>query len=60
VTALIGGVRAEVLYAGAQGTIDGLDQVNLKIPRSLIGRGEVEVTLQMDGQRTNPVIIHIQ
>jgi uncharacterized protein (TIGR03437 family) len=60
ITATIGGVPAEVLFAGPQGTFEGLDQVNLKIPRSLVGRGEVEVVLQMDGQRTNPVVIQIQ
>ncbi|MGH9853221.1 MAG: BACON domain-containing protein, partial [Blastocatellia bacterium] len=37
-TASIGGVNAEVLFAGAQGFFAGLDQVNARIPRSLIGR----------------------
>jgi uncharacterized protein (TIGR03437 family) len=60
ITATIGGFPAEVLFAGPQGTFEGLDQVNLEIPRSLVGRGEVEVVLQLDGQRTNPVIFQFQ
>ena len=35
IKATIGGANAEVLFAGSQGSFDGLDQVNLKIPRSL-------------------------
>ena len=47
--ASIGGATAEVLYAGAQGDLVGLDQVNLRLPRSLMGRGEVNVALSVDG-----------
>ena len=57
VTATIGGVPAEVLYAGPQGAFVGLDQVNLSLPRSLAGRGEVTVNLTVDGRRANPVTI---
>src|SRR5262249_59696728 len=38
VSATIGDVSAQVLYAGAQGDFSGLDQVNLLMPRTLIGR----------------------
>jgi len=53
IIARIGRADAQVLFAGAQGSLIGLDQVNLAIPRSLAGSGEVDVALTMDGQTTN-------
>ena len=50
VIATIGGVYAEVSFAGAQGAFAGLDQVNLRVPRSLRGRGEVEALLTVDAR----------
>lgn len=50
----IGGQRVEALFAGAQGS-PGLDQMNLRLPPALAGRGEVEVVLQVDGQTANVV-----
>lgn len=60
VTALIGGQKATVLYAGPQPGIAGLDQVNVQIPRSLIGRGEVPVALTVAGKTANTVTISIR
>ncbi|MEP7336870.1 MAG: hypothetical protein ABI977_03935 [Acidobacteriota bacterium] len=60
VQALIGGANAEVLYAGPAPGFVGLDQINLRIPRSLIGRGEVEVGLRVDDRTTNLVRISIR
>jgi uncharacterized protein (TIGR03437 family) len=60
VMATIGGAAAEALYAGPQGDFVGLDQVNLRIPRSLAGRGEVEVALRVDGVSTNFVRVGIK
>jgi uncharacterized protein (TIGR03437 family) len=57
VIATIGGVYAEVNFAGVQGDFVGLDQVNVLVPRSLIGRGEVLLTV--DAQMANPVRINI-
>jgi uncharacterized protein (TIGR03437 family) len=59
VTATIGGVEAQVVFAGAQNDLAGLDQANVRIPRSLIGRGEVEIALTVDGRKANPVRIAI-
>jgi uncharacterized protein (TIGR03437 family) len=59
-SATIGGVNAEVLFAGAQGILAGLDQANLRIPRSLAGRGEVEVVLTVEGKSANPVRIAVK
>jgi len=59
-TAKLGGVTIPVLFAGAQGDYAGLDQVNLQIPRALIGRGEVDLVLIVDGQQSNVVRINIK
>lgn len=55
VTATIGGAPTEVLYVGAQGDFLGLDQVNLRLPQRLAGRGEVDVVLLVDGKAANSV-----
>ena len=55
VSVTIGGVSAEVLYAGPQPETPGLDQVNVKVPKSLAGRGEVDVVLAVDGKTANTV-----
>ena len=60
VTATIGGLSAEVLYAGAQPDYVGLDQINVLVPRSLIGRGEVDIALTVDGKTANTVSINIK
>ena len=60
VTAGIGGTSSEVLYAGAQGGFVGLDQVNLRLARTLIGRGEVDVALSVDGAAANTVRVNIR
>jgi uncharacterized protein (TIGR03437 family) len=59
-TATIGGVEATVLYAGPQGTYDGLDQFNLQIPASLAGRGKVDVVVTASGKPSNPVNFTVQ
>lgn len=60
VSAQIGGVNSEVLYAGLQGDFVGLDQCNVRIPRSLAGRGEVDLTLTINGKIANTVRINIK
>jgi uncharacterized protein (TIGR03437 family) len=57
VTAKIGGVDAPVQFAGPQGDTPGFDQANLKLPRSLAGKGEVDLTLTADGKTSNAVRI---
>ncbi len=56
----IGGVDAPVLYVGAQGDLIGLDQANVAVPRSLIGRGEVDIVLTVDGKAANTVRVNIK
>jgi uncharacterized protein (TIGR03437 family) len=60
VSTTIGGVTAEVLYAGLQGDFAGLDQVNVRLPRSLARRGEVNVLLRVEGKAANIVTVNIQ
>jgi uncharacterized protein (TIGR03437 family) len=60
VTIKLGGTPGEVLYAGAQGSLAGLDQLNILLPRSLAGRGEIELQLLVDGRAANPVSITIK
>lgn len=56
----IGGVPAQILYIGAQPTEAGLDQVNVIVPASLAGAGEVPVVLTVDGQTANAVTLNVQ
>ena len=59
-TVKIGGFDAEVLYAGPAPGLIGLDQLNVRLPRGLIGRGEVTLTPTVDGKTANAVIVSIQ
>ena len=59
-TGFISEVATPILYAGPQGQLPGLDQVNLLIPRSLAGRGQLLVWLTVDGQHANALQIAIQ
>jgi uncharacterized protein (TIGR03437 family) len=58
--ATIGGTTADVIALGAQGQFAGLDQVNLLIPRSLIGRGLVDVVFMTGSLTANTVQINIR
>ena len=56
----IGGVDAPVQFAGIQPQFPGLDQLNVQLPVSLKGRGEVQVVFTVDGLSTNPVTINVR
>jgi uncharacterized protein (TIGR03437 family) len=58
--AYIAGQQLPVEFAGAQGQYQGLDQVNIAVPKSLAGMGEVSVYLVVDGQKSNMVTVNIQ
>ncbi len=60
VSCTIGGTASEVLFAGAVPEFVGLDQVNVHVPRSLAGRGEVDVVLSVDGEAANTVRVSIR
>jgi len=52
VSAKVAEFDATTLYAGPQGGFFGLDQVNLLVPRSLKGRGEVRLLVTVSGKPT--------
>src|SRR5262249_10848619 len=56
----IGSEPAEVIYAGPVPEFIALDQLNIRIPRSLAGRGKVEVVITIDGRVANTFIINIK
>ncbi len=60
VTAKIGGMTTDVLFAGPQGEFVGVDQVNLPLSRSLAGRGEVDIVVVVDNQTSNTVRVNVQ
>ena len=60
VAAQIGGAPATVIYAGATPEWAGVDQVNVIVPRSLAGAGEVPVVLTVDGFTANVLTINIK
>lgn len=60
-TVKIGGLDVAVLFAGEASGFAGLDQCNVgPLPRSLAGRGEVEVALMVDGKTANAVGISVR
>jgi uncharacterized protein (TIGR03437 family) len=56
--AIIGGLEVPVVAVAAPG-FTGLDQINLQIPASLKGRGEVDVTLVASGVSSNVVKVNL-
>jgi uncharacterized protein (TIGR03437 family) len=59
VSASIGGTSLEVTYAGPQGSLIGVDQVNLRLPGNLAGKGEAELSVSVDGLAANSVNVRI-
>jgi len=55
----IGGRQAQVLGVAAQGEFVGLDQINVIIPHELIGAGEIEIRVVIDGRVANVVTVRI-
>jgi uncharacterized protein (TIGR03437 family) len=62
VAVTIEGVTANVLFAGAQGGLAGLDQLNVELPASLAGKGarRVEVLVSVNGVLANRVTIALK
>ncbi|MFN7948182.1 MAG: hypothetical protein U0Z53_22725 [Blastocatellia bacterium] len=56
----IAGIDAPVTYAGNQQQLIGLDQINVRLPRTLAGRGLAEVNVIIDGQNANTVQVSIR
>jgi uncharacterized protein (TIGR03437 family) len=60
VAASVGGVNLLVEYAGLTSGFLGLDQINVRLTRNLIGRGDVNVSLTIDNTATNTVQINVR
>ncbi|MGH9939807.1 MAG: putative Ig domain-containing protein, partial [Blastocatellia bacterium] len=62
VNVAIDGRVARVLYAGAQGSFSGLDQINVEMPASLAGGGQrrVEVVVTVNNVIANRVTIQVR
>ncbi|MGE0128351.1 MAG: M12 family metallopeptidase [Blastocatellales bacterium] len=60
VTVSIGGEESEVLYAGPAPGFAGLDQANVRVPRSVAGKGDVSVLLTADNRSANAVTINVR
>ena len=59
-TAKIDGADSTVLFAGAQGDLVGVDQCNVRLANSLAGRGEIGITLAVDGKASNTVKMRVK
>ncbi len=60
IEASVGGELAEILFVGKAPGFAGVEQVNIRLSRALIGRGEVSVVLHADDQDANTVTISIK
>jgi len=54
VTVTAGGISLPVTYAAAQPQYVGLDQIDVLLPQSLAGKGDVTIQITVDGQAANP------
>ncbi len=59
-SATVGGVTAELAYAGPLTPANGVAQFNIAIPRSLAGAGTVEVVVTVNGKASNAVTVNIR
>jgi|GEM_PF-960940 len=57
VSAVVGETPCDILAAQAHSLYEGLDQVNVKLPAALRGRGELTLRLVVDGRAANPVTL---
>jgi len=58
-SATIGGTFSELPFVGPS-TFIGVDQCNVRIPRSLAGRGNADVVITADGRVSNAVRVNIK
>lgn len=56
---LLGGVEVTPEFVGPQGTLVGLDQMNVELPRSLIGSGRISAAITGPGLTSNAVELDI-
>jgi len=56
----LGGMEIDPLFFGPQGFYESLDQVNLRVPQPLAGKGDVDLVLSLDGKTSNIVKLRIK
>lgn len=59
-TMSVGGTAVTPLGFSAQSQFSGLDQANVQIPANMAGRGDVDLTLTVDGKVSNIVKLKIK
>jgi uncharacterized protein (TIGR03437 family) len=59
IAATIGGIEAEVLGVTRHG-FPGLDEVEIRIPIDLAGRGAVTIQMTADGKSANPATVNVR
>lgn len=59
VRVLVGGLEQTPTFAAKQGGLVGVDQINVEIPRALLGTGRVKVTVLGGGRTSNEVEVEI-
>ncbi len=60
VSCQIGGVAGDVTFAGPTDTFVGLDQSNVRLPRTLAGRGDVNIVCTVDSKLANTLVVNIR
>ena len=60
VVVTVGGENAQVFYAGAAPDFAGVDQSNVLLPRSLAGKGDVNISLIANNRSANDVTINVR
>ncbi|MDX2041846.1 MAG: BACON domain-containing carbohydrate-binding protein [Acidobacteriota bacterium] len=60
IQASVGGIEAAVPFAGEVSGFVGLDQLNLSLPRSVAGRGEVSIQVNFGDRTANPVTVVVR
>ncbi len=59
VRAFIGGIEAQVDYAGAQPSFVALDQINIRIPESVAGQGLLDIVITDGLTTSNTVAVNV-
>jgi uncharacterized protein (TIGR03437 family) len=56
----LGDIYVQPEYTGKQGDYAGLDQINVLLPRQLVGHGDINVEVLVNGQPANAVRVMIR
>lgn len=57
---LVGDTALPVLFIGPQGQYPALDQINVRLPRELAGRGEIDMLVRLSNRESNAVRLLIR